>query len=930
MSSAGETEVFYFTNFQLYPERSLLLQDGRPVKIGSRALLILIILVERAGLIVSNRELIDLVWPDTYVEESNIRVHLTSLRRLLGERLGTARFIVNIPGRGYQFIAPVRRDDPHEERAQPVAVDRTGPTVGRLIGRDDILDKLTAMLPQRRLITILGAGGIGKTALVQALTARWLEETAAEVSFVDLAPVSDDSRVASALAAVLQVPVISSDPMPNILQALRRTRRVLVFDSCEHVIDAVAEISETIIAEVDNVNIVTTSREPLRASGEWIQRLQPLAFPPEQSPLSVDDVLSYPAVQLFVERALAISDTFAPNDHEALVLGDLCRRLDGLPLAIELAAARVDMFGLEELARRLDSQLSLLSRGLRTAVPRHRTIRATIDWSYQLLSLQQKNLLNRLSVFTGYFSFESASALAAAPGGPSGAFVEEIVQLVEQSLVVAETINHGTSYRLLGTTRAFAGEKLEESGEVDMVREWHAGHVLDLLKDANDASTTLTLEDWSSAYSSMIDDIRTAMDWAFGPRGMIDIAVRLAAASAPVWFRHSLLDEYRRRLEQTVSRLDELETPDRESEMLINTALGHAIWHSRGPEGADERFLRAIDLADELSNAFAGRTARWGLWLAYTMKGDTARALDVAEHFGEREPSEDARWQLAQERMMALTLHFAGRHGEAQHYVDHVLSHPNVLNLPARNSGFLFDQRIAAKTLNSRLLWIQGFPDRALALAHEGAEEALALGHGLSFCYNLAQSICPISIWAGELETARRYTDILLDYSTNRVLPYWHTWGRTYDQALGRTSARMGLRPEHELSGVTLQTLYHQETAATLDPGLADDVIVEAATGGRSWCSPELLRVKAVRMLQADRSQTDPAAVDVILLTALAEAREQTALSWELRAATTLAESRRARGDMSGMVVLSETFKRFSEGFETADLCRASSLLDGR
>ncbi|MGE0714641.1 MAG: winged helix-turn-helix domain-containing protein, partial [Alphaproteobacteria bacterium] len=372
-----------FGPFRLMPARQLLLDGDVPVRLGSRALDILVALAERQGELVGKDELAARVWPGTIVGEASLRVHVSALRKALGDAQSGERYIANVPGRGYRFVAPVQVTEA-ETPAAPVAESATAhnlpaPT-SRLVGRDDVVRAVTEQIAERRFVTIVGAGGIGKTTVAVAAAGALIGHYPDGVWFVDLARVTDPGHVASAIAAELGVPVVSDVALPGLVAHLAGRRTLLLLDSCEHVVDAAAAVAEAVLAGADRVHILATSREALRATGEHVHRLAPLAAPENFDGITPDALLGFPAAQLFTERASAEDDGFALTVANAPLVGEICRRLDGIALAIELAAARVAVFGVAGLAARLDDRMRLLTSGRRVAVPRHRTLRATLDW----------------------------------------------------------------------------------------------------------------------------------------------------------------------------------------------------------------------------------------------------------------------------------------------------------------------------------------------------------------------------------------------------------------------------------------------------------------------------------------------------------------------------------------------------------------------
>jgi DNA-binding winged helix-turn-helix (wHTH) protein len=372
-----------FGPFRLLAGQRLLLEGDKPVRLGSRAFDILAALVERAGEVVDKEQLRARAWPDTFVEESNLKIQVSALRRALGDGQGGQRYIVAVPGRGYNFVAPVSREEPaHALPAPaiaPAGVHNLPVAITRMIGREEAVAALVSRPLHQRLVTIVGPGGIGKTTVGLAVAERMIAGYEHGVWQVDLAPLGDPRLVPSAVATVLDLEIRAEDPLPSLIAGLRDKRMLLVLDNCAHVIDAAATLSAAVLNGAPGVSILATSREPLGVAGEHEYRLGPLSIPQTSSGLTAAEAAAFPAVQLFVERVTAIVEDFALTDANAPLVVEICQRLDGLPLAIEFAAARVEVLGVEGLAARLDDSLPSLGARRRTATPRHRTMRAVID-----------------------------------------------------------------------------------------------------------------------------------------------------------------------------------------------------------------------------------------------------------------------------------------------------------------------------------------------------------------------------------------------------------------------------------------------------------------------------------------------------------------------------------------------------------------------
>src|ERR1700722_1631386 len=378
-----------FGPFRLLSGQRLLLERGKPVRLGSRAFDILTALVERAGEVVSKEELIARAWPATFVDEANLKIQVSALRRALGDGQGHNRYVVNVVGRGYNFVAPIREEEPSRAQPAPV-VTPSAPhnlpfATTRMIGREEAVRTLIARLSRQRLVTIVGPGGIGKTTVALAVAEQLIVGYEHGVWLVDLTPLSDQRLVPSAVATVLGLEVRANDQLSGLVTRLKDKRMLLLLDNCEHVIDAAANLAAAIVSSAPGVTVLATSRERLGIIGEREYHLGPLDSPKPSANLTINEVASFPAVRLFVQRASAIVEDFELTDANMPLVIEICRKLDGLPLAIEFAAPCVEALGVHGLADRLNDSLPLLTAQRRTVTARHQTMRAVIDWSYGLL-----------------------------------------------------------------------------------------------------------------------------------------------------------------------------------------------------------------------------------------------------------------------------------------------------------------------------------------------------------------------------------------------------------------------------------------------------------------------------------------------------------------------------------------------------------------
>ena len=583
-----------FGRFRVLPHRRELLVDGLPNRIGGRAFDLLMVLIEARGAVVSKDTLIASVWPDRVVEENALQVQISALRTAFGPE---RELIRTVSGRGYQFTGAIdiQPDGSGENAGLPRVTVAHGaampPTnlsesLSELIGRDDDLRKVVSLAATHRLVTLTGPGGIGKTRLALAAARERRPEFAQGAWLTEFSPVSDPALVPATVAAAAGLELGRGEiTTQRVAQALSGRRLLLILDTCEHVIDAAAELADAMIRAGPGVGIIATSQEPLRVDGEQVYVVPPLTVPTDG-----DDPWQSGAVQLFVARS-GDRGAHLPGDRQvAMTVAAICRQLDGIPLAIELAAARAAALGVEEIAAHLGDRFNLLIGGRRTGLPRHQTLRAALDWSFELLSRSERVVLTRVAVFAGAFNLETTVAVTAGAEIGPAEVVDGLSGLVAKSLIAIAAEAAVARYRLLDTTRAYAFEKLVERGEVDAIRRRHAEFYLDLLQAA---AVDQVNDDWPAAHSVEIDNVRVALAWAFAPNGDASIGVALAAASVPIWFGMSRLAECRGWTEKALEALDARDR-DTRTELVTANRVGavpevHARGERPGTRGVDAR-----------------------------------------------------------------------------------------------------------------------------------------------------------------------------------------------------------------------------------------------------------------------------------------------------------------------------------------------------
>ncbi|MFT7773385.1 ATP-binding protein [Roseateles sp.] len=757
------SEGYSFAGYRLLPAQRLLLDQEQPVRLGSRALDLLVALVERAGEVIPSATLIERVWPKTVVAEDNLRVHIASLRKRLAEGRGDVRFIGNVPLRGYCFVAPVQSLGAEEPVRPVVSAAASVPAQsmgGRIIGRDGVVSSLEARLHEKGFVTLVGPGGMGKTTVALAVAEASSEQYTEPPCFVDLAPLSDGRLVPAALAAALGLTLPSEQPLPALYAAMRDRRLLVVLDNCEHVIGEAAALAMGLHRHVPSVRILATSREPLRVPGEWVQRLLPLELPPLAMPPTAAEALRYTAVQLLVERATASLDSFSLSDGDAQTAAEVCRRLDGIPLAIELAAARIPMFGIQGVATRLNDRFALLTRGPRTALPRHQTLRATLDWSHDCLEVDEQRLLRQLSVFKGAFTLEGAEAVAEAD------VVEVMSHLVDKSLVVAVD---GHCYRLLDSTRAYAAEKLALSGDREATRWRHARYCLEQLR--------LDIAEDVEARLRRLEEVRAALDWAIGTDDDVELGITLTAAAAPLAIGLSQMTDFKGRVQLALSRVVSSGLEYSVEEALLQRALGDLLLHTEGAgEAMQEAFRRCHEVAGRLDDPELYVMAVGGLWVAAMARGDYEAAAAHCGQLAAMVSSDDARQRLA--RMQAQTACFAGDFEAAVPLAQQVLR--DTVGCPDEPGVVFVDARVSMRIVLARVAMARGQTAEAASWAEEAVQVANELDHAMAVCYALAFAACPAAYRRGDLSSAEVYRQQLAAMSSRHGLGYYSRWAEGY------------------------------------------------------------------------------------------------------------------------------------------------------
>ncbi|MCA6117334.1 winged helix-turn-helix domain-containing protein [Bradyrhizobium sp. WSM 1738] len=943
--ASHDASIASFGPFSLHDKTRLLERDGQPVKLGSRALDILRLLVSRAGDVVSKNELLAHAWPGLAVEEISLRVHIAELRKALGDGKDGARYITNVPSRGYCFVAPVQRiadaipavSPPEQAPSAPEApVPVLPPRLERMIGRDDVVREVAQRLLTERFITLRGPGGIGKTTVAIALAHELSAQFDNQVRFLDFSMVKDAALVAGTIAWALGLVVHHSDPTDNIVGHLRNRRLLLVLDSCEHVVEAIAGLAERIHQQASGVSILVTSRESLLVEGEQIFELAPLEGPPQGARLSAREMLTYPAARLFTERAAAAGHREEIADEDAEIVAEICSKLDGIALAIELAAVRVGTHGLREIVTLLDGRLKLEWRGRRTAPPRHQTLGATLDWSYGLISESERIVLRRLAIFAAPFTLQGATMVAGEEGDPAERIVESLEQLVAKSLISVRPDAPVTRYRLLDTTRAYATQKLADSGEATSIARRHARYLQHALETTATDSGAGNLASSSRARTLLFSDARAALNWAFANDEGAGLRVPLAGACARLFVELNLLDEGRLWSSRALSMLDD-STRGSAWELELQATLGHAfMFTERNSDQAEAALRRGLEIAEALGDRPNKFRLLARLNMFYRRTGDFRELLPTAFE-AERVAREigDKAGLVGAKALVGVSYHLIGDQRTAQLHLDEGVLDAGALR--GAQPGHFAYARMPQVPL-ARVLWLLGFPDRAVECVHSiiSAAPQDAVMHCIALCWSAS-----LYGWMGDWSSVEQMAGRISTHAASHALaPYQAV-------ATGFRAQTMIARGERKAGIELLQNvlarlhadryeLYASAFISELSQGLAEvgqvaeglrilhEAIARIEPAGAAFDAPELLRLRG----ELEARSGDPKAAEASFAASIALAEEQGALSWRLRTETSLARLRRKQRRAKPLDGLAETYARFTEGFETADLKAARELLD--
>ncbi len=806
-----------------------------------------------------------------------------------------------------------------------------------VFGRADVIRDFAADVRASSLVSIVGAGGVGKTTVAIEVANSLRDEFEDGVWFIDFATLRDAGMAPAAIAETLGIRTGAAPVLESVCDSLRDRKMLLLLDNCEHVIEAAAIIVHRILSAASGVRILATSREPLDVNGERVRALAGLSFPDNSIGLKANEAMMFPAIQLFVERATRRKETFVLRDQDAPAAAEICRQLDGLALAIELAGTRVDTFTVDGILEQLDDRFRALV-GPKTAPERHRSLVATLDWSFELLSPDEATLLKAVAVFAGAFSVDDAAAIAGI--SPEDA-VDRLAQIAIKSLVSVSFADDRTWYRLLETTRSYCVMRLRAAGQLDAMQRRHAERVYAVLRAAGEEWSRVPARDWGERYRPVLKDLRIALTWA--EVGDQKLLIDLTTAATMLWNHFSLTEECRDAILRAIAQLQDLGLRGTATEMKLQTFLSGAAIFTRGP-GSEMLMAseRALSIAEALDDTEFQLRSLWTIGSYKIFAGEYDDAIQRMKTFLAIAEARDRTAVPGGEAMLAAAEFYVGDLDIALRRVEaHFDPDQNVLERP-RLARFQFVSNSTFGVILSITQWNKGWPGRAARTIERVVQDTLRTGHKMEIASSLVMSGCMIALLRNHQEDARRYLEILDQVLDESGLEVWRPVAQHYRGALmcsdtetlseGLEMVKASLKGLDE-KGQKLRRAYFLGNLASafakaghLPEAMSsiETALTISDRNNERWCFPELLRIKGTVLLAQDR----PAEAETLFTKAIAVAEDLGMLSWQLRAANDLAEYLKARSrGPEARAILAPIYSRFTADDDTEDLRRARVFL---
>lgn len=937
--------AFVFGPFRLIPSRQLLLRENRPVKLGGRALDILHLLVMRAGEEVSKSALIEFAWPNVFVDERNLKVHISSLRRALEDTLSQATYIATVVGHGYQFVGRVQTE--RIDMADVSTDSEDDPDVGRLpapsplVGRQRDVEGVARALDFTSLVTLVGPGGVGKSSLAIAVAHTRRDAFPDGVHFVDLSATNDPALVPHLVATGLGVRGDPADLISAVVRHLQDRRILIVLDNCEHVLSGAATIAARIVEAKVRSCLLATSREPLGVGSENLQRVEPLAFPPRAQVRTASEALAYSSVELFALRALEAAD-YRLVDGDAAVVASLCEALDGLPLAIEIAAAQLDQFSPTELLNSVGRRFSELRNDGADTHSRHRTLWATLDWSYQLLSTQESTIFRLLSVFAGSFEWTDVAGMARLVQYDPYQTTVALGGLVAKSLLSAEIAEEQLRYRLLESARSYAAERLLQDPLAREAQRHYAHLMLSVFEKSESEWAWVDNRLWRARYEARIADLRKALDWCFSEGGDTSLGVDLAIGGIRLWNEQSSLFEQLSQVERALNHCASLKDGLQRTATLAESRAWCMAFGGQFQAATDDAWNSALHFAERSGVVGQHLSVMCGMSLFLVATGRHEQAISlldevigIAARAGERALLFDG------ERLRAMAEVRRGNLLDGQAKLER-LAEELARGVPSsRHVRYQQQSHVSIHGMIAFSTWLTGRPERALAMAEEMVLKTGQNGHLMGQSRILALFAMPLVFWSGHWSAFERYSTILGGNLDRGRIALWEPVHRFYAavsrHARGDSSAVDDMRSAiNDLVrdrflertpmylGMLAEALLERGRAADADEAVELALTLQRQTK-ENWCLPELLRVKALILAalgERDRART-------MLGRARENALTSSARTLELRIVNDLAQLATDAGDQAAVVeLLGPVYERFEEKAATEDLRRSARLLN--
>lgn len=795
-----------------------------------------------------------------------------------------------------------------------------------LVRRADLENRLAGRLKASRLVTLLGPGGVGKTTAALVTAHGCSHEFVDGVRFVDLTAVHQPGAVARAVLLALdwEPGVVSIDGMPPLEEcfheALCGKELLLVLDNCEHVVEEVTVLVELLLRN-SGLKVLATSREPLRTFGEVLVQVSPLSLPPHVAGLSLAEARSFESVQMLLGLLERQAETMFPVEGEVELLCSVCRRLDGIPLALKLAAAHVPQLGVQGLIDQLDTWTAAPASEHLDAESRHRTLEATLNWSYALLSEMEQVALRRLSIFRGSFPLDSAVRVIGHAGFTETMAIEAVVGLQSKSLLTASKVHDAVEYRLLETTREYASHRLITDPHHAQVRRAHVEDCMARLEQAEVQWVVLDGRGWLSRYGRFLDDVWQATQWGIGG-GDVAAGTELILRSLPMASRLGRFDDSHDRLMTAYEALarDGLEKhPQLELQLLVTLRTMALNTHKSFANipGSDARLFELAQSSDDHKNIFGAFVSIWTTGIAAANYAAAAAAgeklIQLAEKSGDRIDLIDAC------KHAAYAYHFLGDQVRARTVAERGLSlMPKVVS-PGFYGVAQCDSRVSLRIVLARVQWMAG----QYAAAERTADMALRLAHDdrpLSVCLVHSFVLCPMALWNGDLPEAGRLVASLAELANRHSLTVHQEWAQWYSLALQqRRSEQVQCCDELSAPPSTM--------VADMLPTVGCDWFLplteeRVASGALGWCAPEVHRLAG----NAHLARRANGAARRCFEAAVQASRAVGSRAWELRAKCSLAALGNAPSDVAALRELLDQVMRESDGFSNDDIRAAQDI----